>query len=54
MVQEIEIVLTLEADVNISKYSIQKAIDSMLRFYDGEGCIEIKSIKEESELYGNS
>ena len=49
MTQEVEITLTLEVDVKLSKYQIKADIENMLRFYNGN--ISIKDIKEESELY---
>jgi hypothetical protein len=51
MRQEVEIVLTLEVDVNKSKQDI---INEFNILFNGHYCfsfIKIKSIKEESELY---
>jgi hypothetical protein len=51
MRQEVEIVLTLEVNVNKSKQDIIDIINWKLDSINWLDIIKIKSIKEESELY---
>ena len=46
MTQEIQVILTLEVDITLSKSDIEQELNSRL-----DNLVKINSIKEESEIY---
>ena len=53
MTQEVEVTLTLEVDAYVSNNDLKDYIEYLFKRHSLVTLVNVKSIKEEAELYGN-